>query len=93
LPTTQGTLSSNKKRNKEKKNSWSRGKKAQEPLIARVNVVLHAAAGGLALQMAHHWERAEVIMARQRAHSMCCRAACGPDRCALRDDWGNPIEF
>jgi hypothetical protein len=48
-----------KKERKEMKNSWSRGKKkAREPSIARVNLMLLAAAGGLALQMARHRERA-----------------------------------
>jgi hypothetical protein len=55
-------------------------KKAREPSIARVTGMLLAAAGRLALQMARQGDRDEVIMAPQRAHSMCCGAACGPDR-------------
>jgi hypothetical protein len=53
------------------------GKKVREPLIACLTVMLLAAAGRLALQMARHKERAEVIMALQRAPLMVVRSVPG----------------
>ncbi len=68
------------------------GKKAREPLIACLTIMLLAAAGRLALQMAPHRKRAEVIMALQRAPLMVVRSVLGAQWCGIETIGGNPIE-